>query len=140
MIIRCKTDLHPTFTMLYKQAEKLLDCGKLINVEVKEHKTRRSLEQNAYYWLICGQVGEFLSDAGLSYGDYNLPYTSELIHEINKQVFGKRTTTKMTTSEFCDYTTKIVQFWQEKTSFDWQPSELPESWLIAHGYNKRDLL
>ena len=140
MIIRSKSDLKQVFTMLYQQAEVLLSCGKQVRAEICEFIKKRSVEANNYYWLICKEVGDFLDEAGLSYGEYKLKYNKDLIHEINKQIFGVETTTKMNVREFCDYTTKMIQFWQEKTNFNWCPSELPISYLIAKGYNEKDLI
>jgi hypothetical protein len=67
--------------------------------------------------------------------DFNIPYNAELIHEVNKTIWGLKTTTKMDIHEFCDYTTKVTQFWQERTQGEFIPKELPESYLIKKGYD-----
>ena len=140
MIIRNKSDLKQAFSILFKQAESLLSCEKQVKVEVSEFIRKRTLEQNAYYWLICGEVGSFLDEAGLYYGEFHLKYNGELVHEINKSVFGKKTTTKMNVCDFCDYLTEVIQFWQEKTNFEWVPSELPVGYLVKKGYCEKDFL
>jgi len=140
MIIKDKHDLRANFTALYKKAEYLLSCGKTVEADVKEYIQKRTVEQNAYYWLMCGEIGSFLDEAGLTYGEYELKYNSDLIHDINKAVFGLKTTTKMNIKEFCDYITKIIEFWQEKTNYQWIPSETPVSYFLEKGYSEKDLM
>lgn len=135
MKISTQKELKPVFRALYEQASIMLNTGKIINVEVAEFKNKRNNEQNAYYWLLNGWVAECLNDAGCNYGDFNIPYTAELIHEINKKIFGLKTTTKMDIHEFCEYTTKITQFWQERTQGEFLPKELPTQYLIRKGYD-----
>lgn len=112
----------------------MLGLGKKIVVEISEKKNKRSSEQNNFYWLFCSQVAEFLNDAGLSYGEYSIPYRSELIHEINKTLYSVKTTTKMSVGEFCEYMNKLLLFWQEKTNGEFQMSELPANYLERKGY------
>lgn len=131
MFIRDKSELEPKFRALFEQAEHLIDGGS-IDVEVKKHVHKRSNAQNNYYWLICSEVAKFLDEAGLEYGE--LDYSSDIIHAINKKKTGTKTTTKLSIGEFCEYMTRIIQFWQEKTSFEWMPSELPAMYLANRGY------
>jgi hypothetical protein len=114
----------------------LLCNGKEIEVEVKEYKRKRSNQQNAYYWLCNGWVRDCLNGAGLTYGEFKLPYTADLIHEINKKIFGKETTTKMNIGEFCDYMTQVIAFWIEKTCGALEIPELPDSYLERYGYTE----
>lgn len=133
MYIKDNTELKAKFTMLYEQAKHLLEVG-AVDVEIKKHKQIRSREQNNYYHLICGEVAKFLDSAGLSYGEFNIPYTGELLHELNKKLFGVKTTTKLSKEEFCEYMTRVIQFWQERTNWEWMPSELPETYLLKRGF------
>lgn len=133
MFIRDKSELRDKFTALYRQAEHLIEGGSL-DVEVKKHVHKRSNAQNNYYWLICGEVVKFLDEAGACYGEDNLPYTNDLLHEINKKRFSVQTTTKLNMTEFCEYMTKVIEYWQAKTNYFWMPSELPQSYLIQRGY------
>lgn len=135
MKISSSKELNPVFRSLYETAKILLDNGKEVLAEVKEFKPKRTNEQNAYYFLINNEVAEFLNDAGLTYGEFNLPYSKDIVHEIQKKVFGIETTTKLSIKEFCDYETKVIHFWQERTHGNWQPTELPESYLIKKGYD-----
>lgn len=136
MFIASSAQLQPTFRAMFNQAKVMLDSGKSVDVEVTEHKHRRTSEQNAYYWLFNGQLADFLNNAGLSYGEHQLPYTGELIHEINKKLFGIKTTTKLGTGEFCRYMDKLLMFWQQKTGGAFMISELPEVYLEKRGYFK----
>ena len=134
MLIMCLPDLVKTFN----HAKNLLQKNKSVEVDVKNKK--RTNDQNAYYWILCTNIADFLTESGCTYGEFNLPYTSELVHEVNKCLFGIETTTKMDVKDFCDYTTKITSFWQERTNGMWYPPELPTSYLIAHGYDEKDFL
>ncbi len=129
MKISTEIELKPVFRALYEQASIMLSAGKELNAEVTEFKNKRTNAQNAYLWLLNGWIAECLNDAGCTYGDYMIPYTADLVHEINKKIFGLKTTTKMDIHEFCDYTTKVTQFWQERTQGEFIPKELPESYL-----------
>lgn len=135
MRISSSKELNPVFRSLYETAKILLDNGKEVLAEVKEFKPKRTNEQNAYYFLINNEVAEFLNDAGLTYGEFNIPYNKDIIHSIQKKIFGIETTTKLSIREFCDYETKVIHFWQERTHGNWQPTELPESYLIKKGYD-----
>ena len=135
MRISNKKELNPVFRALYDQAGLLLDYGKEVVLELSEFKPKRNNEQNAYYWLFNGWVADFLNEAGLTYGEYEIPYTSEIIHDIQKKLFGVKTTTKMTVGEFCDYITKVMLFWQERTHGEFQVPELPLSYLSKKGYD-----
>ena len=67
--------LNKVFRMEYDRAKILLNNSKDgIDVEVKEHKIKRSNQANAYYWLFNTELAKFLDEAGLTYGDYKLPY------------------------------------------------------------------
>lgn len=134
MYISSTAQLKPSFRALYNQAELMLNAGKKITVEVLEKKNKRTNEQNAYYWLFNGELSSFLNDSGLSYGEHQIPYTGELIHEINKKLFGVKTTTKMSIGEFCEYMNKLLLFWQQKTQGEFQMSELPANYLERKGY------
>nr|DAR97453.1 MAG TPA: protein NinB [Caudoviricetes sp.] len=134
MYISQISQLKQSFRALFTQAELMLNAGKRITVEISEKKQKRSNEQNSYYWLFNGQLADFLNQSGLSYGEHKIPYTGELIHEINKKLFGIKTTTKMSTGEFCQYMNKLLLFWQEKTQGEFMMSELPANYLERKGY------
>lgn len=135
----CKdlTQIKDVFRLQYERAKSLLlSCKNGIDVEVVEHKHKRTNEQNAYYWLFNNHVAEFLNGAGLGYGKHNIPYNKDLIHYINKRIFGVDTTTKMSIQEFCEYMTKLIIFWTEETNGHFEMPELPEEYLAKKGYTK----
>ena len=135
MKISTLAELKPVFRNLYDTAKIMLENGKEVIAEVQEFKNKRTNEQNAYYFLLNNEVAKFLNDCGLTYGEFNLPYNKDIIHEIQKKVFGVETTTKLNIQEFCDFETQVIHFWQERTRGEWRPSELPESYLIKKGYD-----
>lgn len=104
-----------------------------VDVELSEHKRRRSAEQNAFYWANMTDVAAVLNEAGCGYGDYSIPYTAEIVHEINKTVFGHNTTTKMTVADFSAYMTAVFDFWIERTRGFFVPKETASSYLKRTG-------
>ena len=133
MYIGDKSYQNKVFRMLYDNATTLLDAGKTVDVTVSEHKIKRTNAQNNYYWLFNGELAKFLDEAGLSYGEYKLPYTGELVHEINKSLFGVHTTTRMKKDEFCEYMTKLMSFWTKRTAGQFIMSESPYGYLEKTG-------
>ena len=133
MYIGNKSYQNKVFRMLYDNATTLLDAGKTVDVTVAEHKVKRTNAQNNYYFLFNGELAKFLNESGLSYGEYKLPYTGELVHEINKSLFGVSTTTKMKKDEFCEYMTKLMSFWTERTAGQFIMSESPYGYLEKTG-------
>lgn len=107
-----------------------------IDVEIKEHKNRRTSVQNSFYWVFNTSVAAFLNESGLTYGEDELPYNKDIIHLINKKVFGHDTTTKMSVGEFCDYITQLIMFWQERTNYMYEVPELPEKYMSDRGYTR----
>lgn len=132
----CKdlNQIKQVFRLAYIQAELMLKNGKQVDIEVTEHKNKRSIEQNNYYFLFCSELAKFFNDAGLSYGEFQIPYTTDLIHDINKKIFGVKTTTRLSIKDFCEYMTKVLIFWTEKTHGEFQMKELAESYLQRKGY------
>lgn len=135
MKIRSKQELNPVFRALYEQAMLLLDYGKECVLELSEFKPKRTNAQNEYYWQFNKWVADFLNSSGLSYGEFELPYNKDIIHDIQKKIFGIETTKKMTIGEFCDYITKVTVFWQERTKGKFQVPELPLIYLQKKGYD-----
>lgn len=37
-----------------------LDREKIYDVSIKEHKEKRSLNANGYFWILCGKIGDVL--------------------------------------------------------------------------------
>jgi len=137
MYIRNKDIFEKELPNFIKTCQGLLDNSKNgIDIDFKKHSTKRSNEQNSFYWLNCNDIAKFLNDAGLTYEPVKrvkLPYNKDIIHEINVKVFGIKTTTKMTTSEFYEYMENVFNFWKEKTEFQWQEMESTYSYFERTG-------
>lgn len=116
------------------KAKAMIISGKKVEIEVSEYKPKRSNAQNSYYWIFNNEVAKFLNDSGLSYGEHNIPYDKDIIHKINKVIFSRDTTTKMSIGEFCEYMTKIIIWWTEKTNGMFSMPELPDEFLRKKGY------
>lgn len=106
------------------------------DIDVKEHKQKRTTAQNDFYWMNNDDIAHFLNDAGVKLG-FGLPFTSETIHEINKRQLGVPSTRKKDTSDFSAYMTKVFAFWIEKTGGMWQPKESPYGYLEKVGLVER---
>lgn len=113
------------------------DKGLKVDVYVKEHQDtdKRNLAQNNFYWLNCSDLAQFFNDAGLLLDNCYL-YTAETIHDFNKQIFGVKTTTKMTVSEFSDYMNRIFEYWRNKTRNFWHEKESINGYLERTGLLK----
>jgi len=105
-------------------------------IDVKEHKPHRTNQQNRFYWLNNQAVADFLNDAGATLG-YGLPFTAEIVHEINKKWLGTVSTKDKNITQFCEYMTKMFAFWIEKTGGQWQPQESPYGYLEKTGLVER---
>lgn len=49
-------ELAPARKFVLEQKERLYDC------EIKEHRERRSLDANAYYWALCGELAKAIHE------------------------------------------------------------------------------
>lgn len=112
----------------------LLKSSKEICLEVSKIVLTRSNAQNRYYFEFNSWVRNTLNKAGCTYGEYELPYTTEIVHDINKKIFGHDTTKNMTIQEFCDYITQVSAFWIEKTKGNLEIPEMPKEYLTRRGY------
>lgn len=112
----------------------LLATSKEISLEVTKIVETRSIAQNKYYFEFNSWVRNTMNKAGCTYGEYELPYTTEIVHDINKKIFGYETTRKMSVEEFCDYITQVSAFWIEKTNGALEIPELPRAYLVRRGY------
>ena len=93
-----------------------------VDVDIKKHTRKRSLEQNAYLWGIYGHIVKFYDDTG--FVPDNLPVkfiNSDFLHEYFKSRFDIKTTTKMSTAEFASYTDKIQHLMLEQTGGEYDP-------------------
>ena len=89
----------------------------------------RSKAQNDYLWAIYQHIIDFNEEAGLSNknGGY-LPdhlmlnyIDTDFLHLYLKARFNIKTTTKLTTAEFCEYTDKIQHLMTEQSEGFYDP-------------------
>lgn len=141
MYIGSINTLKPTFRHLYDQALFIINNGGAVDVELAKHKQKRTLEQNNYYWVFCEELAKFFQQHEIMHiyevcgVKIKVPFKKETVHEnLNKPLFGVETTTKMSIGEFCEYMTKLLIYWQDKTNNEFQMSELPANYLEKKGY------
>lgn len=127
MIVKKLKELSEAFDTLYNKARELLNYGPII-IDINLYKPCRSKDQNDYYYRLCGEISDCLISAGL------VSYTKKKVHDFNKEQFGVDSTKDLSKEEFCDYITKVTQFWQEATNNFWHPSENPRVYLKRRGY------
>lgn len=93
-----------------------------VDIDIKKHIRKRSLEQNAYLWGIYANIVKFYEQTGFI--PDNLPVkfiNSDFLHEYFKMRFDVKTTTKMSTAEFASYTDKIQNLMLEQSSGEYEP-------------------
>ena len=93
-----------------------------VDIDIKKHIRKRSLEQNAYLWGIYANIVKFFDQTGFI--PDNLPVkfiNSDFLHEYFKMRFDVKTTTKMSTAEFSSYTDKIQHLMLEQSFGEYEP-------------------
>lgn len=93
-----------------------------VDIEIKKHTKKRSLDQNAYLWGIYAHIVKFYDETGFI--PDNLPVrfiNSDFLHEYFKSRFDVKTTTGLNTAEFAQYTDKIQRLMLEQTNGDYDP-------------------
>lgn len=136
MIIKNKDDIETA--LLCAKSEilgKLLNCKDGVLIEISEFKPKRTDLQNNFYWANVRDITDILRAYNIkkTIMGFKLLLTDEDVHEINKQVFNIKTTTKLSKKEFCDFMDSLFAFWIEKTKGKWQPKELTRGYLERTG-------
>lgn len=110
-------------TLIKPKLEAVLSNAKYgIDIEIKNHAKTRSLEQNKYLWAIYKHIVEFWESTGFIVDNLPLRFvTSDFLHEYFKNRFDHRTTTKMTTAEFMNYTDSIQNLIIEQSKGEYDP-------------------
>ena len=92
--------------------------AKVLEVEVRDHKTNRSLAQNRLIWMIYKQIADYIEETT---GEI---HSDEAIHSLMKQTFlpmrcatirgevvrERKSTTKLSTKEMGEYIEKVEQW------------------------------
>ena len=136
MIIKNKDDIETA--LLCAKSDilgKLLNCKDGVLIEISEFKPKRTDLQNNFYWANVRDITDILRAYNIkkTIMGFKLLLTDEDVHEINKQVFNIKTTTKLSKKEFCDFMDSLFAFWIKKTKGKWQPKELTRGYLERTG-------
>lgn len=125
MIIKKGFNPRDVFKTIY-QALEIFPDGVNMLLEAKD-KEKRSNPQNNYYWLVCASISSFLNDSGVSYkkityaeNTFDIEWNQDDVHNINKKVFGVKTTKGLSIKEFTEYMEKVFSLWIEKTKGNWE--------------------
>lgn len=124
-----KFNLDVCFKSLRQQAELLLEKHKGIDISIKEHKNKRTLEQNAWLWLVYGHIFDFYNETGFMPDNLqeHLKFINpEIIHEWFKCKYGVKSTTKLSTKEIGEYIEKIQTDMIEQSFGEYEPIYPPE--------------
>ena len=118
-----KSTVEKCFSCLRKQADLMLEkCTNGIDIEIKEHKIKRTEAQNRLLWRIYENIVDFYKETGFFLDNLKIWYlTPEFIHEYAKARFGIKTTTKLSTKEFMDYIDTIQREMIEQSNGFYQP-------------------
>lgn len=93
-----------------------------VDIEMRKHIKKRSLEQNAYLWGVYSNIVKFYDQTGFI--PDNLPVkfiNSDFLHEYFKMRFDVKTTTKMSTAEFTNYVDRIQNLMLEQSKGEYEP-------------------
>lgn len=103
--------------------EQVLNSAKYgVTVDVRPQVRRRSLEQNSYLWSVYSNIVKFWEQTGFMPDGLKLNYiNSDFLHEYFKARFDIKSTTKLTTAEFCEYTDKIQHLMTEQSKGNYDP-------------------
>ena len=109
MFFHKAADIDGILKYIRPKLEAILQNSKYgVDIEIKKHSHPRSLKQNKYLWAIYKHIVEFWESTGFIVDNLPLRFvTSDFLHEYFKNRFDHRTTTKMTTAEFMNYTDSI---------------------------------
>lgn len=119
--------LDVCFRSLRQQAELLLEKNKGIDVSIKEHKNKRTLEQNAWLFAVYKHIVDFYNETGFFLDNIRLRFcNTDLVHEYCKARYGIRTTTKLSTKEIGEYIEAIQRDLIEQTRGEYEPIYPPE--------------
>lgn len=103
--------------------EQVLNVSKYgITIDIRPQVRIRSKAQNDYLWSVYSNIVKFWEQTGFMPDGLKLNYiNSKFLHEYFKARFDIKTTTKLTTAEFCEYTDKIQQLMTEQSKGNYDP-------------------
>ena len=93
-----------------------------ISIDIRPQVRKRSIPQNDYLWAIYQNIVKFWEETGFLPDDLKLRWiNSDFLHAYFKARFDVKTTTKMTTVEFSEYTDKIQRLMVEQSKGEYEP-------------------
>lgn len=103
--------------------EQVLNVSKYgITIDIRPQTRIRSNAQNDYLWGIYSNIVKFWEQTGFMPDGLKLNYiNSKFLHEYFKARFDIKSTTKLTTAEFCEYTDKIQHLMTEQSKGEYDP-------------------
>lgn len=134
--VTSEKDFYDALEIIKRAGLKMIEKADEVSLEVTKFVETRSVAQNNYYFKLNSWIRDTLKKGGCTYGEFELPYTTNIVHDINKQIFGYETTKNMTVQEFYDYITEVTVFWTERTEGALEIPETPREYLIKHGFGE----
>lgn len=105
-----------------KLAAILNSCKYGIDIEIKEKKKGRSTDQNRYLWAIYNNIVEFYYQTGFIVDELPLRFiNSDILHEYFKARFDVKSTAKLSTIDFMNYTDRIQNLITEQSKGEYNP-------------------
>lgn len=104
------SDINGILAFITPKLKAVLNSAKYgVDVDIKNHIRNRTLEQNKYLHAIYKHIVEFHQEHDrFMIDDLPLKFvSSDFLHAYFKARFDVKTTTKMSTKEFTEYTDKI---------------------------------
>lgn len=118
------SDINGILAFITPKLKAVLNSAKYgVDVDIKNHIRNRTLEQNKYLYAIYKHIVEFHQEHDTFMID-NLPLkfiSSDFLHAYFKARFDIKTTTKMSTKEFTEYTDKIQLLMINQTNGIYDP-------------------
>lgn len=129
-------DKKELFEKLSEIEDYIGQCSKGVDITINEHKNRRTLLQNRFYWLNISDLCSFLASAGVHYEVEGREYLfdKDILHAMTKQKLGQTSFANKSTKEFSDIMEQCFEYWiYELTNGFWQPIEATSSYLERTG-------
>lgn len=87
-----------------------------IDIDIKKHSRKRTLDQNRYLWGVYKNIIKFYEETGFIVDHLKVKFiNSDFLHEYFKARFDLKTTTNLSTSEFSKYIDSIQNLMIEQT-------------------------
>ena len=117
------SDINGILRFIAPKLQAVLNGAKYgVDIDIKNHVRNRTLEQNRYLYAIYKHIVEFCDQYKFMPDNLNIRFiNSDFLHAYFKARFDVKTTTKMSTKEFTEYTDKIQLLMIEQTKGLYDP-------------------